>query len=140
MRTIKYLVVHCTATKPSHDVGVDTVRKWHKARGWRDIGYHWIIRRDGTLEKGRPEEQVGAHVAGHNKYSIGISLSGGVSEDTLTPEMNYTDEQMDTLGEWLRAAKKRFPDAVIQGHRDFSGVAKACPCFDVKDWIKEVGL
>ena len=140
MRQIKFLVVHCTATKPSHDVGVDIVRKWHRQRGWSDVGYHYIIRRDGRLEAGRPEAIVGAHVAGHNKYSIGISLSGGVNENTLQPEMNYTDAQMETLEEWLKDAKKRFPDAVIQGHRDFSGVAKACPCFDVKPWLKEIGL
>ena len=140
MRKISYIAVHCTATRPSMDIGVKTIRKWHKQRGWRDIGYHWIIRRDGTLEKGRPEEQAGAHVAGHNKYSIGISLAGGVSEGSLTPEMNYTDEQMETLELWLKAAHARFPDAIIQGHRDFPGVAKACPCFDVKPWLEEIGL
>lgn len=133
-------MVHCTATKPSHDVGVAIVTRWHKARGWRDCGYHYIIRRDGTLEAGRSEAVPGAHVRGHNKYSLGISLSGGVNEDTLTPEMNYTDEQMETLETWLRDALVRFPGAKIQGHRDFSGVAKACPCFDVKDWVKEIGL
>ena len=140
MRKISYIAVHCTATRPSMDIGVKEVTAWHKARGWKNCGYHWIIRRDGTLEKGRSEEQVGAHVAGHNKYSIGISLVGGVSEGSLTPEMNYTDEQMETLEIWLKVAHSRFPDAIIQGHRDFPGVAKACPCFDVKPWLEEIGL
>lgn len=137
MREITHLVIHAAATRPSQDIGAEDIRRWHKAQGWADIGYHYVIRRNGCLEYGRPLEQPGAHVSGHNARTIGICLVGGVALDGKTPQNNYTDDQWETLRELLRHLKTRFPKAEILGHRDFPGVAKACPSFSVKEWLKE---
>jgi len=136
MRTIKHIVIHATATPPDLDIGVKEIRRWHKEKGWSDIGYHYVIRRDGTLEYGRPLEKIGAHVKGYNKHSIGIALAGGVSKYGK-PEMNYTNEQIQTMFELLGSLKSDFPEAEILGHRDFPGVKKACPSFDVREFLDE---
>ena len=85
MRQIDHIIVHCSYTPPSMDIGAETIREWHtlpkpKGRGWSDIGYHWVIRRNGTVEAGRSEERAGAHAKGYNQDSIGICLIGGKSE------------------------------------------------------------
>ncbi len=129
-----YLIVHCAATRPSQNVGVREIRQWHKERGFLDIGYHFVIRRDGTLENGRDVSVVGAHVAGQNHDSVGICLVGGVN-DKMQPEANFTPAQMHTLKEVLAGLQKEFPLAVIKGHHDFA--AKACPSFDVKRWLSK---
>lgn len=131
MRNIKYIVVHTSATRPSMDIGRKEINLWHKQKGWAGIGYHYVIRRDGTVEKGRAESRIGAHVANHNRNSIGICLVGGLNERTLKPEKNYTPEQMESLLSILQRLTKKYTDSVVLGHRDFRGVAKACPCFDV---------
>lgn len=137
----EFIAVHCSATRPSMDVGVVEIRKWHRAQGWEDIGYHWVIRRNGKLEKGRAENLVGSHVKGYNATSIGVCLVGGVAQDDFTkPENNFTPAQFATLRELLANLKGRFLQAVIQGHRDFPKVAKDCPSFDVRKWLKSVGL
>lgn len=129
------LVIHCSATKPSMDLTAATVRKWHMQQGWADIGYHWFIRRDGTVEKGRKETEVGAHVQGWNTRSLGICLAGGVSEkDGTTPEMNYTAEQWLALETLCTEVLRRHPTIrSVIGHRD-TGAKKACPSFDAKEW------
>jgi len=92
-----YIVIHCAATKPSMDVGVDTIRDWHvNGNGWRDIGYHLVIRRDGSVEKGRDINDSGAHAAGYNSKSIGLCLVGGMAEDN-SAENNFTAEQWTSL-------------------------------------------
>ena len=134
-----YIVVHCSATRPSQDISVKDIRKWHLDRGWADVGYHFIIRRNGTLETGRPAHVYGAHVSGYNNTSIGICLVGGVSEaDVNKAENNFTDEQFQTLAWLVWGLKFRYPDATVQGHRDFPNVAKACPSFDVRPWWSNV--
>jgi len=134
-RTINKFVVHCAATKPSMDIGVEQIRDWHKnGRGWSDIGYHWVIRRDGTVEPGRNEATPGAHVRGHNQDSIGICLVGGLNEDTLAPENNFTARQFDSLKVLIEALWQRHPRAGVFGHNEFNP-NKACPCFDVGDWL-----
>jgi N-acetyl-anhydromuramyl-L-alanine amidase AmpD len=116
------------------DIGADRIREWHiNQRGWRDIGYHFVLRRDGTIEKGRPVGEVGAHVAGHNTESLGICLVGGVTAHG-EPEANYTDTQLEALDTLLRSLLRDYPEARVLGHRDFEGVTKACPCFDVRAW------
>lgn len=134
MRRIDHLVVHCAATPPSLDIGRDEIDQWHKARGWSGIGYHFVIRRDGTVESGRPLERAGAHVAGHNRHSVGICLVGGVAADGRTPEPNFMPEQWKALRRVLFDLRRRWPSVEILGHRDFAGVAKACPSFDVRAW------
>jgi hypothetical protein len=150
-RRIDNIIIHCSATRPSQDIGVKTLRKWHtdpkpNGRGWRDVGYNYVIRRSGKTELGRDvdgdgfvEDEVGAHTFGWNAHSIGICLIGGVAMDGQTPEPNFTDAQMAALGAMLVSMKQRYPDARIMGHRD-TGANKACPSFDVAKWLKEYGL
>ena len=133
MRRIDYIAVHCAATKASMDIGASDIRRWHKDRGWSDIGYHYVIRRDGTLEEGRPLERAGTHGKNFNNNSIGICMVGGLDKSG-EPENNFTDDQFTTLRLLLHNLHARFPEAEILGHRDFPRVAKACPCFDVKEW------
>lgn len=130
-----FLAVHCSATQPKQDIGAAEIERWHRKRSFLAIGYHYVIRRDGTLELGRPDDTVGAHVEGHNSVSVGICLVGGV-DAKLKPQDNFTPEQYDTLHKLLGQLKTKYPKAAIQGHRDFPNVAKACPSFDVKGWLK----
>ena len=140
MRRITDIVIHCSATKAIADIGVKEIRQWHvEGQGWRDIGYHYVIRRNGQLETGRPREQVGAHVAGHNANSIGICLVGGL-DPNMNPEANYTAEQWVALRKLVAGLRQQFPGAAVKGHRDFPGVNKACPCFEVKAWLIAEGL
>jgi N-acetyl-anhydromuramyl-L-alanine amidase AmpD len=134
-RPITQLVVHCAATRPSLDVGVDEIRSWHRQQGWSDIGYHWVVRRDGTVEAGRREELIGAHVSGHNRESIGICLVGGLDAQG-DPAPEFTPEQFASLRTLLNdlLAIYDLSDDAILGHRDFAGVSKACPSFDVRHW------
>src|SRR6056300_301886 len=129
MRDIEYIVIHCAATKPSMDVPIERVRKWHLDRGWSDIGYHYYITRDGKIHNGRDLSIVGAHVSGYNKNSIGICYEGGINEKG-DPEDNRTDEQKKSLLKVVKILKFVFKNAVVQGHRDFPNVKKACPSFD----------
>lgn len=136
-----YLVVHCAATKPSADIGAADIDRWHRKQGWACIGYHFVIRRDGTVEEGRELDVIGAHVSGHNENSVGICLAGGVSEkDVNVAENNFTPAQFASLKKLLADLRAKYPKAVIQGHRDFPGVAKACPSFDAKGWAKSQGF
>lgn len=120
------------------DIGVDEIRKWHKARGWSDVGYHFVIRRDGLIEVGRELSKTGAHVKGHNTGSIGICLVGGTEPDGQTPEANFEAVQMEALDRLLHHLTRQFDlsDADVYGHRDAPGVTKACPAFDVAHWIE----
>jgi len=137
MREITHIVIHCSATPPSMDIGADEIRRWHtEERKWTDIGYHFVVRRNGTLEKGRPLDRPGAHVRGKNATSIGICYVGGVSESGKA-EDNRTADQSRTLFAAVSSLTERWPDAEVLGHRDFPGVTKACPCFDVKQWYKD---
>ena len=104
------------------------------------IGYHKVIRRDGTIEAGRHLNMAGAHVEGYNGQSIGICLVGGIKKDG-TPENNFTEDQMQSLAQViLELRQDGYAHAIVQGHRDFPNVAKACPSFDVRAWMKGVGL
>lgn len=135
----KFIAIHCSATKPSLDVGVEEIRKWHLQRGFKDIGYNRVIRRNGEWEQGREDDAVGAHVEGFNSVSFGLCLIGGVNYDN-EPEDNFTMEQMETLKQQIIELKEMYPNAIIQGHRDFPNVHKACPCFDVASWMESEGL
>lgn len=136
-----YLVVHCAATRPSQDIGAADIDRWHRALGWQCIGYHFVIRRDGTVEEGRAVDVIGAHVEGHNSNSVGICMAGGVSEkDVNVPENNFTEAQFESLKSLLLELRDKYPKARIQGHRDFPHVAKACPSFDVASWLETVGI
>lgn len=150
-KSTKYLVLHVTATKPSQDIGVKEVRAMHKAQGWSDVGYHYVIRRNGKVEAGRAEGDIGSHVKGFNSISLGISMVGGINAKGQ-PENNATPAQMTALEALLRDLGKKYPKATICGHRDLSpdrdkdGVIepgeylKACPCFDAIPWASSKGL
>ena len=127
-RAITSIAVHCTATREGQPFHVADVRRWHKAQNWSDIGYHFLVTLDGTIEIGRPKAQVGAHVAGHNATSVGIVYVGGVAKDGATPKDTRTPAMVDLL----RVLKAAHPAAIVQGHRDYPKVAKACPSFDAK--------
>lgn len=138
MRTIEYIVIHCSATPPSMDIGADEIRRWHtQERGWTDIGYHFVCRRDGTIEEGRPIERPGAHVKGYNHSSIGVCWVGGISSSQKT-EDNRTADQSRALYQKITELKRQFPEAEVLGHRDFKGVVKDCPSFDVRDWYTTI--
>lgn len=130
----QYLVVHCAATPASWDGGAEEIREWHvNDRGWMDIGYHFVIRRDGSIETGRPLWSVGAGVTGQNYDSIHICYVGGVNAANR-PEDNRTGAQRESLWLLLRMLVAALPDVEVLGHRDFPGVRKACPSFDVRSW------
>jgi len=128
MRDIDKIIVHCTATREGAPVSLDTVRRWHLERGWSDIGYHYLILLDGTIERGRPEEIQGAHVKGYNRNSIGVSYVGGVDKD-LNPKDTRTQDQKDSLHNLLSNLMASYEDATLHGHNEFSN--KACPSLDV---------
>ena len=141
MRQITEAIVHCTATRPDWWAGkrssekVAEVRKWHvEGRGWSDIGYHFLIDRDGTVTKGRPMARDGAHVRGHNKGTIGISLFGGhgSSENDAFSD-NFTPEQDAALRELLRTLMRDYGFSKVSGHNEYA--AKACPGFRVDRWL-----
>ncbi|WP_054058882.1 peptidoglycan recognition protein family protein [Pseudomonas asplenii] len=128
------IVIHCSATKPTMDIGLREIRQWHVQQGWLDVGYHFIIRRNGQVETGRPQDVVGSHVKGHNSDSIGICLVGGI-DSAGKPEDNFTDAQWTALdGLVWEASKVWYPEARICGHRDLDS-GKACPSFDVASWL-----
>ena len=139
MREINEIIIHCSATPPDMDIGVEEIREWHRQRGWSDVGYHEVIRRNGLREHGRPLNEIGAHAYGHNVNSIGICLVGGTNADDKTKgEANFTFEQLVTLHEVVSTYKGMFPNARVLGHRDIPGVTKACPCFDVAGFFRSL--
>lgn len=137
MREITRVIVHCSATPKDMDIGVKEIRKWHtdqapEGRGWADIGYHYVIRRSGTVETGRPLHIKGAHTLHHNDDSIGICLVGGTdSNDRNKAEANFNLSQYKALDNLIESLQHEFGQLKIFGHRDFTN-KKACPCFDVK--------
>lgn len=129
MRNIDMLVVHCSDTPASMDIGAEEIDQWHKERGWSGIGYHYVIRRDGTLEPGRPLEKSGAHVRGFNRNSIGICLVGGKGG------FNFTAHQIDSLRSLIHRLRTQFPGAAVLGHRDLDA-GKECPQFSLVQLLK----
>ena len=138
MRQINEIIIHCAATREGRDFTVEDITRWHKARGFATIGYHYVIYRDGSIHEGRPLEQIGAHCVGHNKHSIGICYIGGCASDGKTPKDTRTSEQKEALLALLRRLKARFPNATIHGHRDFA--AKACPSYDAFREYRQLAL
>ena len=120
MRKINKIIIHCSATPKHKDFSAETIRDWHvKGNGWDDIGYHYVVRLDGSLEYGRPVQVPGAHCRGENKSSIGICYIGGMDEKMEEWEDTRTQEQKDSLVDLLKVLKKFHPEANIYGHRDF---------------------
>ena len=129
-RVITEIIVHCSATPDGKDYTVDDIRRWHLQRGFADVGYHYIIYRDGSVHPGRSESMTGAHCSGHNSHSIGVCYVGGLTADGKTPKDTRTPEQKAALLTLLKELKSRYPGAKIYQHYKFAN--KACPCFDAE--------
>lgn len=127
---INKIIVHCTATPYRMVVTAKMVDAWHREKGWAGIGYHYLVRLDGEVEKGRAEWQIGAHCKGHNTNSIGIAYVGGLDAyghpaDTRTPEQKHS------LCVLIAQLRRKYGPIPVYGHSDFA--AKDCPCFDAKE-------
>ena len=130
MRRITEIIIHCSATPEGKDFTVEDIRRWHFARKFADIGYHYVIYRDGSVHKGRAENIAGAHCLGHNANSIGICYIGGVAKDGKTPKDTRTPQQKTALRQLVNQLKFYYPHATVHGHNEFA--AKACPSFNVQ--------
>lgn len=129
MRPIREIIWHCTATPAGRHFDVDDVRGWHRERGWSDIGYHFLILLDGTIQVGRPADRVGSHVAGRNTGTLGIAYVGGLSASTGSPMDTRTVDQKKAGIKLVFDLLRQYPTITrISGHRDYAN--KACPCFD----------
>ena len=135
MRKINKIILHCSATPDGRAVSVDTIRRWHKKRGWSDIGYHYVIQLNGDINKGRSIERMGAHVSGQNRGSIGICYIGGVDKN-MKPQDTRTGAQKKSLDKFILELMDKHPDATLHGHNEFS--SKACPSFDVQKEYKHL--
>jgi N-acetylmuramoyl-L-alanine amidase len=131
MRKVSKIIVHCTATPEGRHHDVADVRRWHLNRGFSDIGYHYLIHLDGTIEEGRPITKQGAHCSGENRGSIGLCYVGGMSKDMKKAKDTRTPEQKDSLITLIQDLIYKYNnDMTIHGHNEFAN--KACPSFDVK--------
>ncbi len=132
MRTITEIIIHCSATIEGKDFTVKDIDRWHKQRGFKMVGYHYVIRLDGTIEQDRPLEMIGAHCTGHNAHSIGICYIGGL-DPSGRPKDTRTQTQKDVLWSLAKSLQKQIPQATLHGHNEFAN--KACPCFRVPDQL-----
>ena len=129
-RNIKEIIVHCSATPEGKDYTTAQIKQWHLQRGFSDIGYHYVIYRDGSIHTGRAESVSGAHCTGHNTISIGVCYIGGMDSANKNPKDTRTDAQKASLIKLLKELKSKYPKATIHGHREFAN--KACPSFDAE--------
>lgn len=153
MRRIDEIIIHCSDSPEGRNDKAEDIRKWHKQRGFNDIGYHYVIDLDGTVEQGRPIEQAGAHCTGHNRNSIGICYIGGAywrdgvnakgkpikgkdGKAVLMPKDTRTALQRMAMKELVAQLREQFPHATVHGHREFAN--KACPCFDVETLTEQL--
>lgn len=132
MRKINKIILHCTATPEGKDYTVAQIREWHvKGNGWKDIGYHYVIYRDGSIHEGRPVEQVGAHCKGYNANSIGVCYVGGITEDNK-PKDTRTPAQKEAMLRFVGELLAKYPGATLHCHNEFAN--KACPSFKMCDF------
>ncbi len=137
MRKIDLIVVHCSATPEGKDYTVDDIDLWHRQRGFKKIGYHYVIYRDGTIHAGRPENEIGAHVKGYNANSIGVCYIGGLSADGKTAKDTRTPKQKEALRKLLRTLTQKYPKARVVGHRDLSPDRNHDGKIEKWEWLKE---
>ena len=138
MRKIDTIVIHCTATPEGMDYPLGSLRADHLKRGFVDVGYHYYIKKDGTIQEGRPLEKAGAHAQGHNAHSIGICYEGGLDANRK-PKDTRTDAQKKSLSMIIKSLLKQYPEIRrIVGHRDLPDVKKDCPCFDAIEEYKNL--
>ena len=141
MRRINLIVVHHSASPPHVDLTAQQIDRMHRTeRGWLAIGYHYVIRRNGTVENGRPLNMPGAHATGFNANSIGICLVGGI-DARGRPEHNYSATQMEALRNLVVSLRTQFPAVRVAGHKDVNPKSKPhCPMFDVRAWAAKEGF
>lgn len=128
MRTITEIIIHCSATPEGRDFTVAHIDRWHRQRGWSGIGYHYVVRPDGTVQEGRPLALAGAHCQGHNAHSIGICYIGGL-DARGRPKDTRTPAQKQALRGLVDRLLRQFPRATVHAHNEYA--PKACPCFGV---------
>jgi N-acetylmuramoyl-L-alanine amidase len=134
-KSTESIVIHCSATKSSMDIGLTEIRKWHvQDNGWRDVGYHYIVRRNGEVELGRRHDDTGAHASGYNHKTIGVCLVGGMADDN-SAENNFTDKQWTSIIDLIKQIKINYPDVNVIGHNEIS--SKECPSFNVQQWKED---
>ena len=138
MRHIDSIFIHCSATPDGRDVTVEQIRKMHLKNGWNDIGYHFVIYRDGSVLPGRPISQIGAHAKGYNTGSIGICYIGGMNKENTKAADTRTPAQQESLIWLVKELIRTFGTMKIYGHNQVA--AKSCPCFDVPSWVDETHL
>ena len=138
MRKINEIILHCSATAEGKNYHASDIDKWHKAKGWKGIGYHYVIDLDGTVEPGRPLNEIGAHTTGHNSYSIGICYIGGCAKDGRTPKDTRTPEQKLAMYQLLYDLLNTYPKAEVSCHNQWA--AKACPSFNIDQLQREYHL
>ena len=136
-RKITDIIIHCSATKEGKDYSVFDIDKWHKARKFKSIGYHFVIYRNGQIVCGRPISEIGAHTTNHNTGSIGICYIGGLDENG-NPKDTKTYQQENALINLVKYLAKKFNVKRITGH--YNWAAKACPCFDVEQWLDDIDM
>lgn len=134
---VKHLTIHCAATPEGRHVTHEQITQWDKAK-FGQTSYHWVIELDGSMHRTLRDDQKGAHVGKANTGNIGICYVGGVDK-AMKPKDTRTEAQKKSLLTLIRTYKERYPGISIKGHRDWPGVAKACPSFDVAKWLKETG-
>lgn len=137
MLPIRFLTIHCAATPEGRDVKAATIDDWDKAK-FGQVSYHGIIELDGTYVVGLPDTKKGAHTGGKNTGNIGICYVGGMDKQMKAPKDTRTDAQKATMRRIVIQYRAKYPGIVVRGHRDWPGVKKACPSFDVAEWLKGV--
>lgn len=136
MRNIKYIVIHCTASQPNTKKEA-ILSYWKNTLKWKTVGYHRLIDANGVIHELAKFEQITNGVKGYNSESIHFSYIGGIDESGR-PKDTRTLKQKESLLYLIKQAKKQFPNAIVQGHKDFKGVAKACPSFEAKNEYKDI--
>jgi len=143
-RQIQHIIVHCTATREGQPMSVQDIRREHRAQGWSDIGYHYVVTLDGKVHEGRNVDIAGAHAEGYNAKSVGVVYVGGVenrpgveykrlkAKDTRTQAQRYAIRQL------LCDLRKLYPYARIIGHRDVDKKGKECPSFDATKEYRDI--
>lgn len=137
MLPIRYLTIHCAATPEGRDVKAATVDSWDIAK-FGQVSYHGIIELDGTYVVGLPDTKKGAHVGGKNTGNIGVCYVGGMEKQMKAPKDTRTDAQKATMARIVLEYHRKYPGIIVRGHRDWPGVKKACPSFDVGAWLREL--
>ena len=138
MRKIDFIAIHCTAGQPNQTTK-SILDYWKNVLKWKSVGYHYLINADGSVEQLAKEYEITNGVAGFNSKCIHISYKGGI--DKLGKPMDTrTEAQKKSMHNLLLSLRKGYPKAIIQGHMDFPNVKKACPSFDFKKWLKEIGM